>query len=129
MKLSVLLLFLFAVFAVPVIAQTQARPSNKKDVTQYTLPPEKYQKAVDYAKARYRLYFISNVWGFILLSLLLAWKIAPRYRNIAERVSANRFAQAWIFVPLLLLTLAALSLPLDLYGQSLALKYDQSLQS
>lgn len=126
-----LLFFFFAGFTAPVFAQAQPQtaPSGKKDVTTYTLPPEKYQKAVDYSRAKYRLYFISTVYGTILLLVLLALKVAPRIRGIAEKVSSKRFAQAWIFVPLLLLTLAVLGLPLDIYGQSLALKYNQSVQS
>lgn len=134
MKKAILFCLLIAVlagFIPPVFAQTQTQPSasGKKDIKSFTLPPEKYHKAVEYSKARYRLYFISTAFGILLLIALLALRIAPRFRNTAENVSANRFAQAWIFVPLLLLTLSVLSLPLDMYGQSLALKYDQSVQS
>jgi STE24 endopeptidase len=131
-SVMLLLFFIFAAYAASGFCQTQTQTQTepgKNNVTRYTLPPEKYHKAVEYAKARYRIYFISSFCGVALLLILLALKIGSRYRNIAEKVSANRFAQAWIFVPLLLLTLAILSLPLDLYGQSLALKYDQSVQS
>jgi Zn-dependent protease with chaperone function len=126
-----LLVLILLTFATPSFCQSQTQPAagGKKDVTSYTLPPEKYQKAVDYSKAKYRLYFITCFFGFALLLILLALKIAPRFRNVAEKVASNRFAQAWIFVPLLLLTLAVFSLPLDIYGQTLALKYDQSVQS
>src|SRR5438046_10670468 len=98
-----LLFFVFGAFATSSFCQPQTQPgrASKKDVTSYTLPPEKYHKAVEYSKAKYSLYFISCFCGLILLLILLALKIAPRFRNLAERVSSNRFAQAWIFVPLL----------------------------
>jgi Zn-dependent protease with chaperone function len=94
----------------------------------YTLPPEKYEKAVAFSRAKYRLYFIDTAYGIVLLILLLAWRIAPKYRDWAERISRHRFVQAWIFVPLFLLTLAILSLPIEIYRQWLSRKYEQSIQ-
>src|SRR5262249_55470883 len=43
--------------------------------------------------------------------------------------SSMRFLQILIYTPLLLLTIAILELPLDIYAQWLVLKYDQSVQS
>lgn len=94
----------------------------------YTLPPEKYEKAVAFSRAKYRLSFIDTAYGIVLLILLLGWRVAPKYRNWAERISRHRFVQAWIFVPLFLLTVAVLSLPIEIYRQSLSRKYEQSIQ-
>lgn len=109
-------------------ASAPPAPAPQTAVTGYTLPPEKYQQAVAYARARYVLYFISVAWGMLVLLLMLRWRLAPRFRDWAERAVRVRFLQTWIFVPLFLLTLGVLSLPLDLYGHWLSVKYQQSVQ-
>ena len=38
--------------------QPQAPPAKAEAVKAYTLPPEKYEKAIAYSRANYRLYFI-----------------------------------------------------------------------
>lgn len=111
-------------------SSSQAKPSaQQNEVTQYTLPPGKYEKAVKYARARYTLYFVGSVYGFLLLVVMIGFRWSARFRDLAERASSKRFVQALIFVPLLVLTLGVLQLPLDAIGQSLALRYDQSVQS
>jgi Zn-dependent protease with chaperone function len=59
---------------------------------------------------------------------LLAWRVAPRLRNLAESATRRRILQAYIFAPLLLLGIDALELPISLYGHHLSLKYGQSIQ-
>jgi Zn-dependent protease with chaperone function len=61
----------------------------------------------------------------VLALVLLAWiciRIATR------RAWAERFAQALIFVPLLLLTITVVGLPLDAYQQSISRQYGLSVQ-
>ncbi len=94
----------------------------------YTLPPDKYEKAVAFSRAKYRLYFVDAAYGVVILLLLLNWRVAPKYRDWAERVSRFRFVQAWVFAPLFLLTVAVLGLPTEIYRQWLSLKYEQSIQ-
>jgi STE24 endopeptidase len=96
--------------------------------TSYTLPPEKYTKAVAYSQTQYRLYFIGFLYEVLVLLLVLRWKFGPRIRDWAESTSRVRFVQAIIFAPLLILTLDALSLPLRIYHHWLSLKYDISVQ-
>ena len=103
--------------------------AQQSEVTHYTLPPGKYEKAVKYARARYTLFFAGSAYGFLLLVLIVIFRWSARFRDVAERASSSRFVQALIFIPLLVLTLAVLQLPLDMIGQSLALRYDQSVQS
>jgi len=126
---------LFLIFLFPVLLIGQAQPvssqptvSAEPTVTQYSLPPEKLAKA----KA---LYTTSNVlmvaglfWSFVVLIAILGWRIGPRYRSWAESVSRFRFVQAWIYVPLLLFTLAILQLPLDMYGHHVSVSYGLSVQ-
>ena len=111
------------------MSQPEASPPEKREVRTYTLSPEKYEKAVAYSRAKYRLFFIGFAYGLLVLLMILALKVAPRFRNWAEAVSRRRLVQAIIFIPLLLLTNDVLSLPLAVYGQHLALQYDQSVQS
>ena len=108
-------------------AEPEPAPETR-EAKGYTLSPEKYEQAVAYARARYRLYFVGFVYGVLVLVFVLWWRMAPKFRDWAERASRRRFVQALIYVPLLLLTLGILGLPTSLYGQWLSLKYDQSVQ-
>jgi STE24 endopeptidase len=75
------------------------------------------------------LHFIGFAWGCAVLLSLLALRVAPRFRDFAERASSRRFVQALVFVPLLLVTVQLLGLPLDAHRHHLARFYDQSVQS
>ncbi len=97
-------------------------------VTTYTLPPDKLAKAIEYARARNRLYFIAAAYGFAVLAAILYAGLGPRYRAWSERVSRRRFVQAYIFAPLLLLTIDLAELPIAMRYHWLAVKFDQSIQ-
>ncbi|HLY18654.1 MAG TPA: M48 family metallopeptidase [Bryobacteraceae bacterium] len=94
----------------------------------YTLPPGKLAKAIEYAAARNRLYFIAVAYGIAVLLALLAWHVAPRIRDFAESLTRRRLLQAYIIAPLFLLAVDALELPVALYSHHLSLKYEQSIQ-
>jgi STE24 endopeptidase len=143
---SLLILSLSVVCAAAIIAsnanaQSQAPPSSehsispsspsieKQQVTSYTLPPDKYEKAVSYSRTQYRLHFVGVAYSLLLLFIILSLRIAPVLRDWAEAVSLRRFVQALVFVPLLLLTLDALTFPLDAYEHHLAVHYEISVQS
>lgn len=111
----------------PPAARETPQP-EKKEVRGYTLSPEKYQQAVAYARARYRLHFINAAYSLLILLLVLGWRLAPKFRGWAERASSRRFVQVFVYSPLLLLTLGVLGLPSDIYGHWLSLRYDQSIQ-
>ena len=103
--------------------------AEKQQVRAYSLPPEKYEKAVAYSRAQYALHFTGVAYSLLVLLAILALRIAPLFRDVAERVSQRRFVQAIVFVPLLLLTCDALELPLEAYQHHLAVRYDISVQS
>jgi len=103
-------------------------PAKAEAVKAYTLPPEKYEKAIAYSRANYRLYFIGAAWGLLMLLLVLRLRLAAKFRDWAERAGRRRFVQVVVFAPLLLLTLAVLNLPRDLYSHQLQLQYEQSVQ-
>ena len=62
---------------------------------------------------------VGTVYGLAVLVLLLVARVAPRFRDLAERASRRRVVQAMVFAPLLILTLDVLSLPLSIYGHHL----------
>lgn len=103
--------------------------TEKQQVKNYTLPPEKYEKAVAYSRTQYALHFVGVAYSLLVLLVILSLRIAPIFRDWAERFSQRRFVQALVFVPLLLFTCDALELPLEAYQHHLAVRYDISVQS
>jgi Zn-dependent protease with chaperone function len=101
---------------------------EKAEVKRFTLPPEKYEQAIAYRRARYWHYFIHFAYGVLIFVLVLQWRWAPRFRDWAERFSRRRFLQALVFVALFSLATGVLVLPSVIYYQYLSLKYDQSVQ-
>lgn len=112
----------------PTATQVESPQQAGQEVKAYTLPPDLYEKAVKYSRAQYILYFVDFVWGVAVLLLVLAWRFAPKYRDWAERATNVRFLQAAIFTPILLLTIAVLTLPVEIYGHWLSSSYGISVQ-
>jgi STE24 endopeptidase len=106
---------------------TEAQTTHK--VTAYTLPPDLYKKAHDRARINFRLALIGFVYGLVVLWLILRWKIGTKYRDWAEGFSGNRFLQAVVFAPLLTLTIAIFTLPVDVYGEMIEKQFGISVQS
>jgi STE24 endopeptidase len=126
----------------PANAQTQPSSSSSnaatpatqtvelsRKVTSYTLPPDLYKKAHDRARINFRLALIGFVYGLVVLWLILGWKIGTKYRDWAEGVSGNRFLQAVVFAPLLTLTIAIFTLPVDVYSEMVEKEFGISVQS
>jgi Zn-dependent protease with chaperone function len=128
MSKLVLVAILCALAAVVSAQETPQPQTDPQQAKGFTLPPDKYEKAIAFSRAKYRLYFVDAAYGFLVLILLLSLRVAPRYRDLAEGVSRRRFVQAWIFAPLFLITLAVLGLPTEMYRHWLSLKYEQSIQ-
>ena len=102
--------------------------TSEKQITAYTLPPDFYKKAHDLSLIHFRLAVIGVVYGLVVLWLILLWRLAAKYRDCAERFSSRRFVQSLVFSPLLLLTIAVFSLPLDIYGEVVEKRYGISVQ-
>lgn len=109
--------------------QAAAAQATSQKVTAYTLPPDLYKKARDRSRINFHLALIGFAYGLIVLLLLLRYRISPAFRNAAERVSGRNFLQALIFAPLLLLTISILTLPLDIYSESIEKRFGISVQS
>jgi STE24 endopeptidase len=114
--------------ASPVPPQNVAPRENKAEPLGYVLTPERAAQAIAYARARHELYFANFAFGILGLLLLLRLRIAPAFRNWAERAAHNRFLQAVIFAPALLLTFDLWSLPGGAVGHWLARYFGQSVQ-
>jgi Zn-dependent protease with chaperone function len=104
------------------------QPATQPKVTAYTLSPELYRKAHNLGRIHFWFQLISFVYGLIVLWLILHWKLAPKYRDWAGRFSSRRFLQSVVFAPLLLLTMAVLGLPADVYDEWISRKYGLSVQ-
>jgi Zn-dependent protease with chaperone function len=114
-----LLAFLF------VIAPIAAHASG---LTEYRLPPELLKKSEALYRTRMLTFVAGTAYGILLLIALLYFRVGARYRDWAERASSRRFVQALVFVPLLSITMDGLSLPISIYGHSLSLNYELSVQ-
>lgn len=104
------------------------QPATPK-VTAYTLTPELYKKAHDRSRILFRLALIGFVYGLVVLWVILHWKFSAKYRDWAERASGRRFLQALVFSPLLVLSMAVLTLPLDIYSETVEKRFGLSVQS
>lgn len=102
--------------------------SAQNSTATYHLSPDKYQKAIAYSRAGYRLYFLSVFWNLAILLFLLQFGFFAKLRDFAESRSLSHTLQAAVFVPVLFVLLALLNLPIRLYWHHLSLYYQQSIE-
>lgn len=107
-------------------AAVQSAPGTQ--TTQYTLPPDKLAKSKALYDLRGKLRIFDTLYGLAVLLGLLYFGVAARYRDWAERVSRFRLVQAFVFVPLILITITVFELPLDAYQQKISRQYGLSVQ-
>jgi STE24 endopeptidase len=113
---------------VPGLPKAERVEPQRGRTEQYTLSEDRYEKAVAYSRAGYTLYFVSYFVSLAVLLLLLRQGVAAKFRDFAERVTGRRWLQAFVFVPLLLVTADIFDLPVRVYWHSLSLRYEQSVQ-
>ena len=106
----------------------QVSGARAKEVTEYTLPPEKLAKSKALYDISGRLRIVGVIWGFVVLLGVLYLGVVARFRNWAEKATKYSFVQALIVVPLLLVILNVLDWPLAAYGHSISLQYGLSVQ-
>lgn len=102
--------------------------SARAPIVEYAPPPAEYARAKAYSNAHYRHFFINTLYGFLILLVVLRWRVAPALRDFAERASGRWFLQMIIFAPLILLTIAVLGIPSDIWDESLSRAYGLSVQ-
>ena len=145
-QLRFFLLISLLATALPAILNSQTTPTNSTPsastgsspvqeikppegtILRYAPPPAEFARAKAYSHAHYRHFFINTLYGLLLLLVILRWRLAPKFRDLAERVSARRGVQLVIFAPLILLTIAILGIPPDIWDQSLDRAYGLSVQ-
>ncbi|MGA2001813.1 MAG: M48 family metallopeptidase [Terriglobales bacterium] len=109
-------------------ASTASPETAQAPILEYSPPPAEYARAKAYSAAHYRHFFINSLYGLLVLLVLLRWRVAPRFRDLAERVSRRRFVQLIIFAPLILLTVSIVTIPSDIWDQSLQRAFGLSVQ-
>jgi STE24 endopeptidase len=143
-RLLLLVLFVFALalsdsrsralpqqYVSPFVQSPSAPASDsvaQQSTASYHLSPEKYQKAIAYSRAGYRLYFLSVFCNLAIILFLLRSRFFVRLRDFAESRSHNHALQAAIFIPALFALLALLHLPIRIYWHHLSLYYQQSIE-
>jgi Zn-dependent protease with chaperone function len=113
----------------PTDSSTASTPDKKEEkVTAYTLPPELYRKARHLAQISFWGQIALFLYSIVVLLVILKWRLAAKYRAWAEAASANRFLQAALFSPLILLTIAILESPGDIGQHWVSRKFGLSVQ-
>jgi STE24 endopeptidase len=109
-------------------ASSVAVSEGSQPLLQYSLPSDKLAKAHALYILDGALYFITTLWGLVVLWLMLRTRFGVRLRDWAERGSRRRFLQAVIVMCLFTLVLELTQLPFDMYGHNVSLSYGLSVQ-
>jgi STE24 endopeptidase len=107
---------------------TLATGQPAKKITEYTLPPDLYRKARRLGQISFGGELVAPVYSWIILLLVLGWRLAPRYRDGAEKASSSTFLQALMFAPPLLASLAVLDIPFRIAEHWVSRKFGISVQ-
>jgi Zn-dependent protease with chaperone function len=105
---------------------TATAPSHP--LLQYTLPPDKLEKAYALYLLNGTLYFVTTAWSFVVLYLMLRTGFGVRLRSLANTVSRFRVLQAVVVMCVFVLVLQLTQLPFDTYQHHVSLKYGLSVQ-
>jgi STE24 endopeptidase len=103
-------------------------PSTSQAPETYQPPPATAAEAIEYSHAQHRVYFLDITYGLLILIVILEFRVAPRYRDWAERATRFRLLQAVLYTPLLLLTIDVVSLPISIWQQCIERKFHQSIE-
>ena len=95
---------------------------------QYSLPPEKLAQAYALYLLDGALYFVTTIWGLLVLWLMLRSRFGQRLGGLAQRASRYRLVQALIVISLSVLTFELTQLPFALYQHHIGLTYGLSVQ-
>jgi STE24 endopeptidase len=118
--------------APPAVAQNSTPESaasiQRPAMIQYSLPPDKLQKSYALYLIGGVLYFVTTVWGLLVLYATLRLRFGARLRDLALRASRFRVVQAAIVMSLFFLVLQVVQLPFDAYGHHIGLQYGLSVQ-
>jgi len=102
--------------------------ASSEEVTSYTLPPDLYRKARNLGRIVFWGQIFTFFYSAMVLILVLKWRLAPKYRDWAEKLSRRKFVQAACFSVPFFLTLGILGIPLDIAQQWVLKKFGLSIQ-
>jgi len=94
----------------------------------YTLPPDKLAQAYALYRIDVSLYFISTIYVFLVLWLMLRTRFGARLRDSAERLSRFWLVRAALVFIGFLVTMEILQLPFAIYRHHISLAYGLSVQ-
>jgi Zn-dependent protease with chaperone function len=131
--ISTILLLLMPTLAAAQQPQGAGGPSTAQTLAshpllQYSLPSDKLAKAYALYLLHGTLYFVTTLWGFVVLWLMLRSRFGARLRDIAQRISRRRFVQAVVVMSLFMIVVSLAQLPFDLYEHLIGLRYGLSVQ-
>jgi STE24 endopeptidase len=109
-------------------ASSTAPSHTQTKITVYSLPPDLYRKAHNRSRIGFASRIIGFFYGLFVIWFILRHKFSARFRDWAERVSSNRFAQALFFTPLLVITIGVLEIPLGIFDEWILKLYRISVQ-
>jgi Zn-dependent protease with chaperone function len=105
------------------------RPIEEQQrVTAYTLPPDLYRKAKTLGRIHFANNLINFVYGLLVFWLILHLRLAPKFRDWAEKASARRFVQAFVFSAALIVTVSVLQSPTVIYEHIISRRYGLSVE-
>ena len=126
--LTGLAIFASATYLPAQTLQSAATSDSSHPLLQYTLPPDKLEKAYALYLLNGTLYFVTTAWGFLVLYLMLRTKFGVWLRDLATNASRFRVVQAAIVMSVFVLVLELAQLPFDGYEHHVSLKYGLSVQ-
>jgi STE24 endopeptidase len=112
--------------AKPAAPATQAEAAQSQQA--YHLPPDKLAKAIALSRIRNVEHFVDAIWGFVVLWLLLATRMAAGMEAWVKRIAGKRWVQGLAFFALLIVVLTIAELPLDMYMHTVSRDYGISVQ-
>ncbi len=109
-------------------SQSASTTSHASGLLHYTLPPDKLAQAYALYRIDVSLYFLTTLYVFVVLWLMLRTHYGVRLRDLAERVSQFWLVRAAVVIALFFVTLELLELPFSLYRHHISLAYGLSVQ-
>ena len=94
----------------------------------YTLPPEQLAKAIRLSRIRNTLHFAGELWGLVVLWLLLTTRAAAWMEAWTRKVTERRWVQGVLFFAAFLIVTALAGMPLDAIGNAVSRSFGISVQ-
>jgi STE24 endopeptidase len=94
----------------------------------YQLPPETYEKAVQFQRRLYALHFSGVAWDLSVLVGMVALGVGPRIRDAVERRTRSSFVRRSTVAAAVLAIPWLADIPLAMYRHSLAVSFGLSVQ-